>query len=206
MGADARCRVIVAGSALLAVGLLWSVIGVLAQPGTAGDEMQARVEGLERRFVPTPPGPEEEAEVAAIHLAERIDADSLRRLAEDEDPRVAGNAIGALGRLGEVDADSDLVDKLDDPRPRVRHEVVAALGHGKDPAAARHLVPLLKSEDEQARLLAIQSLARLGVHEPLRALVEDPATDARTKAFARAASRPPAVPELLATTSGLRGR
>jgi hypothetical protein len=50
----------------------------------------------------------------------------------DADPLVAGNAIAALGRLGAVWGDDDLLELLDDPRPRVRQQLIVALAQCGD--------------------------------------------------------------------------
>ncbi|MCC6782685.1 MAG: HEAT repeat domain-containing protein [Planctomycetes bacterium] len=50
----------------------------------------------------------------------------------DADPLVAGNAIAALGRLGAVWGDDELLELLDDPRPRVRQQLIVALSQCGD--------------------------------------------------------------------------
>jgi len=143
--------------------------------------------------------------VAACAAADSAAIPRLQELAASADPAVAGNAVRALGRLQALDV-AAVAGALRDARPRVRHEAIAALGQSGNAAAAPLLLPLLASGDGQARLLAISALAQLGATDALRRLVEDPATDPATRAFARAASRPLRVPRLLATTAGLGPR
>jgi HEAT repeat protein len=87
----------------------------------------------------------------------------LRRLAlESPDPLVAGNAVRALGRLGAVTGDERVVSLLRDPRPRVRQELVMALGENRDPFALDELTGVLEAEDSSLRALAIQAIGRIG--------------------------------------------
>lgn len=57
----------------------------------------------------------------------------------DDDPLVAGNAIAALGRLGAVWGDDELLELLDDPRPRVRQQLIVALSQCGNADALRWL-------------------------------------------------------------------
>lgn len=141
--------------------------------------------------------------VAACSTATAADLSRLRLLAASEDPLVAGNAIRALGRMRAVHQDEQLLQRLDDAAPRVRHELIAALGQCGDATAARWLEPRLYEQDQQARYLAIQALLQLHATGALQRLLQDPRTDASTRAFAQAAAAPLGVPSLLATTAGL---
>jgi len=109
----------------------------------------------------------------------------LRRHAlESESPLVVGNSIRALGRLGAVIRDEQLLGMLADPRLRVRQELVRALGESGDPRAVPPLAKVLQSEDENLRTLAIQALGRIGSDEA-RGLLEN----ARDSRDARGAER-----------------
>lgn len=115
----------------------------------------------------------------------------LRRAAlASEDPLVAGNALRALGRLGAVAHDPQLVALLHDGRLRVRQEVVVALGRSGDPRVVSHLEPLLADGEPELRSLVIQALGRIGGNRAralLRACQDDPAATSVERAFARAA-------------------
>ncbi len=105
------------------------------------------------------------------------------------DAAVAANAIRALGRLGRVTVSGAVAKLLDDPRPRVRQEVVIALGRGGDRRAVGRLAPLLTPDaDTTLRALAIQALGRIGGEEAsrrVRAVLDDPASSRVDRAFAR---------------------
>ena len=129
----------------------------------------------------------------------------LKELAASADPAVAGNALFALGRLGAVHDDTDLTALLRDSRPRVRHEVLVALGSSGDPGAAPLLETALFGEDRTAHLLAVQGLVQLGATRALDKLVADRRADEQTRRIARAQG-PVATPRILASTSGLVGQ
>jgi HEAT repeat protein len=119
-----------------------------------------------------------EAEASAI--------DELRAAAGAEDPLVAGNALRALGRLGELDG----VRYLDDPRLRVRQEAVVSLGLSGKTEAVAHLERALSSCEPEVRPLAIQALGRISAPEA-RSLLEGwlatPDASEVERAFARQA-------------------
>ncbi len=142
--------------------------------------------------------------VAACELAEANEIPRLRELADSEDALVAGRAIAALGRLGVLHDDPQLLEHLADSRPRVRHETIIALGPSGDRHMVPLLIPILEDEDLQAQLLAITSLGQLGATDALNELIETPGTDPTVKAFAQGALNPISVPRLLATTGGLQ--
>ncbi|MGE3172515.1 MAG: HEAT repeat domain-containing protein [Planctomycetota bacterium] len=144
--------------------------------------------------------------VAGCEAADANALPRLRELVASPDPVVAGNAVRALGRLQPDGSEATFAALLHDPRPRVRAEAIAALGAGGDPGAARLLEPLVRVDDRQVRLLAIQALAQLGATDALQRVAADPGAAAETRAFARAASRPVRVPRLLASTVGGEAR
>jgi len=118
----------------------------------------------------------------------------LRQLALNaEDPLVAGQAVQSLGRLGLFGNDPAYFRLLDDPRMRVRHEAVRALGGCDDAAVAEQLTPLLADADDTTRALAIQSLGRLPgplARQALKAYQRDGDPDSTEQAFLRAALGP----------------
>jgi HEAT repeat protein len=132
--------------------------------------------------------------------AERSQLPGLRRAAlESPDPLVVGNALRALGRLRAVAGDAELVALLDDPRARVRHETIVALGHSGEASAVPRLAPVLEGEDPAARQLALQALGRL----------DDPAARAVLEGYApRDTAEEPFLRQALAAsrTAGSAGR
>lgn len=118
----------------------------------------------------------------------------LRQLAlQAEDPLVAGQAIQALGRLGLFGNDPAYLRLLDDPRTRVRHETVRALGGCGDASATAILTPLLAEPDDTTRALAIQALGRLpgrGARESLLTYERTADPSETELAFLRAALNP----------------
>ncbi|MBK8978255.1 MAG: HEAT repeat domain-containing protein [Planctomycetes bacterium] len=113
------------------------------------------------------PEPQTMADVHALRArtaaatAEAIPA--LRRTAlAAGNPLAAGLALQALGRLRAVAGDAELLALVDDPRPRVRQELVAALGTSGDPTCATTLAAATRDADETTRTLAIRALGVLG--------------------------------------------
>ncbi len=93
--------------------------------------------------------------VFAARAATRTDAARLRETAlRATDPTVAGLAIRALGRLGLCVDDGALFALFDDPRPRVRQELVHALAQSGDPRAELVLRKARESSDPTLRALA----------------------------------------------------
>jgi hypothetical protein len=160
------------------------------------------------RFPGSTPAKQSEvaAFVAACNATTDGDCAGLRELAHRDDALVAGNAIRALGRLRAVHSDPELVAMLHDGRPRVRGEVVLALGECGDPAMAARLQPLLGESDQGTAMLAVQALMRLGATAPVAALAGDPAAPPQLRQFAGAALGSGRVRPLVATTAGLTTR
>ena len=115
----------------------------------------------------------------------------LRRFALDSsDPLVAGNAVRALGRLGAVVGDYELIGLVHDSRPRVRQEAVQALGASGNRAMLSKLVEVLESGDPELRPLVIQALGRVGgtrARTVLSRVLEDPDATGIDRTFARTA-------------------
>lgn len=86
----------------------------------------------------------------------------LRRLALTvADVIVASEAIEALGRLGALAADAELLALADDPRPRVRQAVVLGLGHPGTDRGIELLRRIAVGTDADLRPLAIAALGRV---------------------------------------------
>jgi hypothetical protein len=122
--------------------------------------------------------------------ATSVDVPALRDVAlTAESPLAVGNAVRALGRLGAVAKDRDLLKLLNDPRGRVRDEFILALGESGDASALALLEPLVRAGDEHVRVLAIRAIGRIGGEKARRMLADvaaDPAGTPETAAFARA--------------------
>jgi HEAT repeat protein len=114
----------------------------------------------------------------------------LRKMAEADDPLVAGNAVRALGRLGASPADGTMEDLLRDARPRVRQEAVVALGLARDERAVAVLERVLEEGEPDLGPLAIQALGQIGglrARSVLERRLEDPSTTDVERVFARRA-------------------
>lgn len=163
----------------------------------AGDELE-RAEpmarsGLERpNPFPTldPATPEDVREIVRYCAAAESDqiADLRRAALESSHPLAVGNALRALGRLTAVMGDSDLMALLADDRPRVRQELVMALGVSGEPSAVPVLAPILESEPS-LRPLVIQALGRLGGDEARAILTAVRPRDETERAYLRTALR-----------------
>lgn len=118
------------------------------------------------------------------------DRDALRTVAlEAENPIPVSHALRALGRMKALVEDDALLKLLHDGRPRVRHELVLALGDG-GPEAVPVLEPLLTHKDRKTRLLAIQALGKAGGPRAKRiveAIAASEVAGPEERAFARAA-------------------
>ena len=150
--------------------------------------------------------PESPAEVRSLlratESARRGDVQTLRDAALcSEDPLLAGNAIRALARLDALHADEDLLTLIDDPRSRVRHELVRGLGMASRPTSAERdrvvelLLTVVRCDDVDAGALALQSLGRLGGQDAQSILAQVAASPSSTRmqrAFANQALRGPA--------------
>ena len=128
--------------------------------------------------------------VRVCRNAEPSDAASLRALAVGSpDPLIAGNAIRALGRLGEFTGDAAYRQLVDDPRLRVRQEAIIALGHSCDRGAIGVLQTVLDERDPRFRPLAIQALGATGgkrARAALEEILRDPRASIVDRTFARA--------------------
>ena len=132
-----------------------------------------------------------DARVRFCQRATHADWTELRSMAlTDEDTVAACNAIGALGRVGEIASDPELVSLLHDSRKRVRQETVVALGRSGQDAGIPALEPLLKDEDPTIRLLTIRAIGRIGgqrATDLLQDVLDRPGRTQFERACARAA-------------------
>lgn len=85
-------------------------------------------------------------------------------------PTVVGLCLAALGRLDAVAGDPDLLALAHDPRPRVRQDLVVALGQSQDPRAVDALRQTAEHGDAALRPLLFQALGRIGGEPALAAL------------------------------------
>lgn len=99
--------------------------------------------------------------VGACRAATHDDAAQLRQIAlTHPDPLVAGNAIAALARLDRVAGDRELLALMADARPRVRQELLWALG--QDEAGRAQLAVTLESTATPERRIALLALVAGG--------------------------------------------
>lgn len=123
--------------------------------------------------------------------ADQSTVPELRRLARtSRNALVVGNAVRALGRLRALTGDDELMELLDDARPRVRQEMVRALGRSSDRSLVPRLAKIVEEGDRELSPLATQALGRLGgqeARECLTALLDNESTSATVRVFARAA-------------------
>jgi hypothetical protein len=179
------------------MGLAWCAMILTgdASPPRAASRTKGTEEAPQVALLP-PAAPVTAAEVRevvqAARTAPRSAAASLRdRALTSPDPLVVGNALRALGAQNLVVRDPALVSLLDDRRPRVRQEVVIALGQSGDPAAVELLAPRLASDDDMLRSLVIQALGRLPgeqAHTLVTSIADDPSASSTDRAFASAAA------------------
>jgi HEAT repeats len=129
------------------------------------------------------------AMVAFCDTARPGDAAALREVAlRTGDSLGASNAVRALGRLRAVAADPELPALVHDPRERVRHETILALGGSGDAPVAATLVPLTRDADPKVRLAALHALGRIGgpvARDVARDVLASPSASREEKAFAR---------------------
>lgn len=130
----------------------------------------------------------------------------LCRLLADRDPEVRLVAVRALGRIGDPDAATPLLDALTGPRPAPSHVVAHALV-GLGSASASALLAALDHDDDLVRATALDALRLLGVPgaaEPVaRTLRNDPTLEVRRRAATTLGriGRASAVAHLLAATA-----
>ncbi|MFB6308637.1 MAG: HEAT repeat domain-containing protein [Haloarculaceae archaeon] len=86
-------------------------------------------------------------------------------------PELRMAAANALGRLGQTDAISDLVDRFEDSDPRVRARAARACGKMADPRAADALEKLLTDPKVAVRREAANALGAIGNRQALQALL-----------------------------------
>ena len=87
---------------------------------------------------------------------------ALRRALKDPDGEVRLYALWSLGKLGAVDAVSEIVPFLSSEDPAFRQMGAYVLGAIGDKNMVSHLLPLLKEGVADVRWNAALSLARLG--------------------------------------------
>ena len=102
---------------------------------------------------------------------------SLASAAQDGDPIVRTNAIGALATLRNAEALPVLIRALDDPNASVRRQAARALGELNDAGAADELLRALKDPDPDVVAAAVNALVNLKDERTPTALVRLLCTD-----------------------------
>lgn len=129
--------------------------------------------------------------IAFCDTASVADRDALREVAlQSANALAAARAVRALGRLRILSEDPQILALLADPRERVRHETIVALGDSGDVDVVPLIEPLVTSEDAKVRVLAIHALGRIGgerAQAVLHRIVESSTASREDVAFARAA-------------------
>ncbi len=132
--------------------------------------------------------------------------DILRRLHEEDDPKVLSAMIMAVGRLGDSGHADELLQFMTHRDARVRASVVEAVGVLGDELALRRLEPLLDDPDNRVRANAVVALSRLegvDVHHVLERMVEE--GDSRMKMSAIYAILELCTPEAVELLEELKG-
>jgi HEAT repeat protein len=86
----------------------------------------------------------------------------IRDAYEDEDPSLRCSAIHAMGSSCELSWLPTIFNELDNPYASIRYEVANACGEIGAQTAIPHLTRLLKDEDQQVQVAAIQALESIG--------------------------------------------
>ena len=94
-------------------------------------------------------------------LAKGLDADV---------PELRMAAATGLGRIGENNVVSTLVDSIDDPDPRVRKRIARALGRIESPEGVPALTERLHEDQYDVRIEVAYALADIGTNNALREL------------------------------------
>lgn len=156
------------------------------------EDAEFRTPGWRARRGTAPAGSiDVDARVRFCQRATHADWTALRSMAlTDQDTEAACNAIGALGRVGEIASDPELVSLLHDRRIRVRQETIMALGRSGQDSGIASLEPLLADEDPTVRVLTIRAIGRIGgqrATELLQGVLDRPGQTQFERACARAA-------------------
>lgn len=108
----------------------------------------------------------------------------LNVLCTDEDLNVIEDTTWVLVRYG-TDATTALLSKIADDSPRVRHNIVHALGKLADDNTLPALISATNDTDQTVRLKATYALGQLGHHDAIDALIarlDDPVQEVRLTA------------------------
>lgn len=100
----------------------------------------------------------------------------LINLLKDPDPDIRSVAVQILGIKAHPKSLNNLVRHLKDPAPAVRVHTAVALGHFMDARLVPYLSAVLKDQDEQLVVAAVNSLAAINMPEavaPLLPLCKD---------------------------------
>lgn len=94
----------------------------------------------------------------------------LRRLREEEDPRILGSVLEALGVLGDGRICRQLIPFLKAPDARVRANAIEAVGRLEHEVGLAYLVSHLRDPDNRCRANAIMALRHSGRVNVFRSL------------------------------------
>jgi len=112
---------------------------------------------------------------AQFELADRGDAESLRRAAEESDLQLARiHGIWGLAQIGRESADAvePLIALLDDPDYEIRAQAAKWLGDVRYSPAAESVVTLLQDEHPRVRFFATEALGRIEFSEAFDDVVQ----------------------------------
>lgn len=99
--------------------------------------------------------------------------DYIRWAYDGDEEDLRSSSIYAMGRTGEAEWLSTLLDELENPDPAVRYEAANACGELAHEDATPRLVELLREDDDsEVRMACIASLGKIGGALARRALID----------------------------------
>ena len=101
-------------------------------------------------------------------------APAIRKLLEDEDPRIVLEAVRALGKIRDPESSHKIVEILrEHEEPAIRAEAAEALGKIGDAKTVDHIIEALRSDPDKRTLFSItQALAELNDEKAIEPLLE----------------------------------
>jgi HEAT repeat protein len=124
--------------------------------------------------------------VSAMHSQplQRQAVSALVAAMADNEPWVRGNAVEALGKIGDILALPDIIIALEDSDQVVRATAAEALGAFRDTRSEEELKKALSDQEWSVRLNAVKSLGKIGdkaVIDVLKPMKNDSNHDVRIK-------------------------
>lgn len=98
---------------------------------------------------------------AAMALRSLKAAEAFRELLSYDDTEIRGMAVTGLGKIGDLEALSDVARLIGDENAEVRRRVAAYMGDIAREEALEHLAALLRDGDVDVRCEALKSLGRV---------------------------------------------